>query len=143
MSGGLGTTAADGSTVPLRDAGEWAGVRLGLDDTGDWWVIDAGVAARLRTQPAAGLRLLEVALPTLRGAVEQARESHPFPYAEVVAAALTGGLEHWAMKALDWLTEPRLESESIDKALAQLLSAKWASQDLRHRARQLLRLRCG
>jgi hypothetical protein len=122
--------------------------RLGITDEGTWvvsghegLVVDAAwshywVLLPLLEHPfedaarsvAAGLEAAGV-----QPGAEQA-----FPWEKVIECALEGPLDYWARLALDWIPAVGL-TPALAQALRSLEQARWASQQVRHRARSLLR----
>jgi hypothetical protein len=62
------------------------------------------------------------------------------PLDAVVLHALTSGSEYWAGLAIEWV-DAMPETQGVVEALDALVTARWASQSLRHGARRALRSR--
>jgi hypothetical protein len=132
--------------LPVLDLKK-SGHRLGFDASGVWLVetgpgraVSAAGAHYIPLLPVLELEPLEVEESVTRTGI---RVGIPglmdhFPINEILLTAARGTSSYWVSRALSWAEGNRV-SDAVRERLARVAYAPWAAQDVRHRARRLLR----
>jgi hypothetical protein len=132
--------------LPVLDLGK-SGHRVGFDASGVWLVetsrgraLNAARANYIPLLPVLELDPLEVEKSMTRTGVRIGipRLMDYFPINEILLTAARGTSSYWVARALNWAETHRM-SDAVRDRLARVAHAPWASQDVRHRARRLLR----
>lgn len=106
-----------------------------------WCIAHDGASVPISEHPSAALGMLEWEFAELRAYTDGAAE--PFPYAECVRVAITGGSPYWVDRALAWVAAD-VASEGIWAGglradLSQVaFTGRSLPQSTRHVARKLL-----
>lgn len=63
-----------------------------------------------------------------------------FPFVEIVRAGFNFGTKHWAEMAFQWYDKlPTNKKKELEELLVSIKNAKWATQQLRHKAQKELK----